>query len=578
MAKKKSGGTGCLVLFALPFAAVGVGVVGYACFLAFQSLAASNWVEVPATINTAILNVNRGDDSTTYSVSATYTYSYEGQSYSGDRVSFDDSGDNLGSYHEDIYAILKDKRGQVYRCYVDPDDPWEAVLFPELRIVKFMFLLLFGLVFGAVGFGLLGAGLWSVRREKENEALAVQNPDAPWRWNKDWSNGFIQGGGKGAAIATGFFALIWNGISAPLLFIIPGEVLEKANYIALVGLLFPAIGALLIGMTLYLFLRYRKYGATTVEMITMPGVIGGDLRALVHVPTRIVAEEPIQVQLSCLKVRVTGSGKNRRTSRSILWQDAYGVPASAVAETGGETAIPVRFRIPYDQPETFDNPGTDNGDIEWKLEVEAKTPGIDFKSEFLLPVFKTPESSPEVMSGERDEETFGIASETVVDPRVVQVQQLVDGGHEFYYPPARLWGSTLFFIPMGLVFGGAGVFMIYASDAPLFMGIIFAAVGGLIVLGGMHLLTARIRVTINRYGVRLRSGVPFLTRTRAFGHAAVQEINVANGMSVNDKQYYNIMLRLADGKTLKAGSLIPSRRMADAIVEEMVGAMSGSRE
>lgn len=577
MAKKKSDGTGCLILFALPFAGVGVAATGFAFYLAFLSFAAGSWVEVPARILSASLNESRGDDSTTYSVSATYSYEYEGQPYTGDRVSFDDSGDNIGSYHQDIYETLKNQRGQVYRCYVDPDEPWESVLFPELRVSKFLFILLFGFVFGTVGFGLIGGGFWGLRREKENKALAAQNPNEPWRWNKAWEGGFIQGGGKASVIATGIFAVIWNGISLPILFIVPGEVIDKGNTVALVGLLFPAVGLGLLAMTAYLFLRYRKYGATTVEMITMPGVIGGDLRALVHVPTRIAAEESIQVQISCLEVRVTGSGKNRKTSRRVLWQDAYGVPPNAVAETGGETAIPVRFRIPYEQPETFDNPGTSNGDIEWKLELEAKTPGIDFKSEFLVPVFKTSESSPEVVAGERDEEAFGIVQEEVIDPRVVRVEPQTDGGKRFYYPPARQLGATLFLIPFGMIFAGVGFGLMYASDAPFFMGAIFAAVGSLVMFGGFYMLVASIDIIINRYGLQCCGGMPFVRKTRQIAHSDVQEIDIATGMQANEKQFYNIMIKLADGKKLKAGSLIPNRRMAERIIEEMVETLASQQ-
>ena len=67
---------GCLALFALPFAAVGV----FGLYLALSTLwtwtRTQSWVEVPAQIQSLDLEEHQGDDSTTYKVCATYRYSF----------------------------------------------------------------------------------------------------------------------------------------------------------------------------------------------------------------------------------------------------------------------------------------------------------------------------------------------------------------------------------------------------------------------------------------------------------------------------------------------------------------------
>lgn len=565
---------GCLVLFSLPFTLVGLAVMSWVFFMAYRSWDAQNWVEVPAEIHSVSFDEHQSDDGSTYSVSATYSYEYDGREYSGDQVSFDDSADNLGM-HQKLYAELNPYNGKTFRCFVDPENPVDAVLFPELSPMKFFFLLLFGGLFAAVGLGVMAAGLYGLKKTQRDQALAATHPNEPWRCNADWEGGFIKSGGKGAAVGMTFFALLWSAISLPVLFFVP-EAVQDGEYAALIALLFPLVGLGLIASAIRMILRYRKYGVSVVELLTNPGVVGGDLRALVHVPRRVEAEENFRVKLSCFKVRVTGSGKNRSTSRTVQWQDEYTVSPDMAQAADGRTAIPVRFAIPYDSRESYDAPGGNDGDIEWKLEVEASTPGIDYQAEFLVPVFKTPESSSTSVTEASQAPVSDQVPAEAVDPRVVRIEDLVDGGRRFNYPAGRQKFSSLAFSLFGMIFLIAGLVLTFNTDAPIFMGIIFTLVGAGLAFGGVYLLTARTLVTIDRYGVTVRGGMPFLERTKTFSHNNISEINLGKGIQINEQQYYNIMLQLNDGK-VKAGSLIPSRRMAEAIIASMVETLAAQQ-
>jgi hypothetical protein len=74
---------GCLMLFALPFAAAGAAVFVWACstLVAWQHM--RSWVEVPAQIERAELQAHDGGDATTDKAVATYRYEYAGRSYTG---------------------------------------------------------------------------------------------------------------------------------------------------------------------------------------------------------------------------------------------------------------------------------------------------------------------------------------------------------------------------------------------------------------------------------------------------------------------------------------------------------------
>ena len=128
-----------LMLFALPFAGGGTFVGYLAGSMLVNWARAGSWVEVPARILHTDLDVNHGDDSTTYRVEATYEYTHMGTTYVSDRVTFGVGSDNIGSFHEDKYRELRDYvgSGDRFRCFVNPDDPTEAVLYRELRWGKF---------------------------------------------------------------------------------------------------------------------------------------------------------------------------------------------------------------------------------------------------------------------------------------------------------------------------------------------------------------------------------------------------------------------------------------------------------
>jgi hypothetical protein len=92
-------GAGCLTLFALPFAGVGVGFGVWLGSTLLTYLNARNWVETPASITRSDLKIHRDRKSTAYEVTAEYAYQYGGRKYIGNRVGLTSGADNFGSFH-----------------------------------------------------------------------------------------------------------------------------------------------------------------------------------------------------------------------------------------------------------------------------------------------------------------------------------------------------------------------------------------------------------------------------------------------------------------------------------------------
>jgi len=171
-------GSGCLVLFGIPFAGVGVFMTGMLFYLIIQSLMMSSWEETPATVVSANLESHSGSKGgTTYKVKARYKYEYGGQSYESSRV-------HIGS----MAMMSKEQRKQfntldgarkakkTVTCYVDPNDPSEAVLNRSLSMAAVAMCLVFGLVFGGAETPSCG---FAIGFDRVLEVCAAEPPHEP---------------------------------------------------------------------------------------------------------------------------------------------------------------------------------------------------------------------------------------------------------------------------------------------------------------------------------------------------------------------------------------------------------------
>jgi hypothetical protein len=120
----------------------------------------------------------------------------------------------------------------------------------------------------------------------------------------------------------------------------------------------------------------------------LPGVPGQTFAGLVRTRAMIDPEGGFQVRLMCLRVKQTGSGKNRRTDETPLWEHEEVMPGAGRRADG--IAIPVAVPLPADARETDERNSTDK--VIWRLEVKAALPGVDFKGRFEVPVFRVPPS------------------------------------------------------------------------------------------------------------------------------------------------------------------------------------------
>ena len=189
-------GAGWLMLFALPFAAVGVGALFWSGWTLLEWREIAGWAPVPAEIVAADLEEHTDSEGdTTYEATATYRYEYAGTPYEGTRVAVDTGSDNIGRFQQELYRELRAAHDNdtPVTAYVNPEEPYRAVLNRELRPGLFIFKGVFAIVFGTVGFGLLFGARYAGKQMAAEEKLRARFPDEPWRWKPEWKNGRIAG-------------------------------------------------------------------------------------------------------------------------------------------------------------------------------------------------------------------------------------------------------------------------------------------------------------------------------------------------------------------------------------------------
>lgn len=376
-------GIGCAFLFLLPFAVVGIGATGFGWYSWYRHHAAMSWTETPCTILSAKLEEHQGDDSTTYELTAEYEYAMDGGMVRSSRVSIWGGSDNIGSFHQRAYASISPLVGKEdgFHCYVNPNDPRDAILIRDLRWEMLAFATVFASVFGLVGVGGLIAVVQMIPESRRRTELRNQHPTEPWRWRTEWKSDAVHAQSRGRRSLLLFLSIYLVGATLPVVVTMPEEI-SNGNSWAFLGMLFLIPVAAMCWALLNSLRRESRYGQPVMTIETTPIRLGSTLVGAIILNATSVPEGQVTLHLAC-KETMTRRGKS---SFNTVWEQTELIDSGS---TFGDSNIPVSFRMPEEQPES--DPVDDK--VKWILTVHVPFPGIDYKAEFLLPVFRSQSQS-----------------------------------------------------------------------------------------------------------------------------------------------------------------------------------------
>ena len=425
-------------------------------------------------------------------------------------------------------------------------------------------LVAFGLVFSTIGFGLLAATVYGPRKLKEAQRRQEANPDQPWLWREDWAQGRANSQTKSEMIRACIFAILWNLISTPILFVVPHQQLEKQPA-SLVALAFPLIGIALLVWAARETLRWFEFGKTSFEMVTVPCVIGRELRGAIQTHFVRPPSHPVHLKLTCVNRIVTGTGKEQTTQEKIVWCEEKDVSPQELSPGPKGTSIPVQFHLPIDvrQTDTTDS----RNSIYWQLEAEVDVPGVDYEDIFELPVFRT-KDTPNV---ETQETSAGAESTQQDFTPTILVRDTSDGRTEFYFPPARNVAFASGLTTFSAIWGGALWFLI-AKRAPFIFPLAFGAFELLMLYGSLQLWLGTSRVTIGSGELQVRSGILGSGRTRTIPFSEIAKIQTAITAQQgggSGTPYYDIQLIQTTGIQIALGKTVRNKHEAESLARQM---------
>jgi len=237
------------------------------------------------------------------------------------------------------------------------------------------------------GVHLIWAWLDKRREERKEMPSREQIQAQPWLKHRPWRRREIMSGNP---VRTGLLLLAYLFFGLPaLLFLwmgIADPPTHSGESLRIPGLLMGSLLAFIVGALTYWRLRHLRYGNSVCRLITLPGIVGGWLKADVECGLPADADNTVVVRLKNL----VPAGKNL----SEVWRMEQRL--SVPVQPGERSVVKVRLQIPRVPEQRLPPPRTGawdwlGGVPVWLLEVEKKVPGIDFLVQFSVPVYDVPD-------------------------------------------------------------------------------------------------------------------------------------------------------------------------------------------
>ena len=225
------------------------------------------------------------------------------------------------------------------------------------------------------------------------------------------------------------------------------------------------------------------------------------------------------------------------------------------------SAIPVLFQIPYECRPT-DERDLDNMLI-WRLEVTAKTPGIDYRAEFEVPVFKTSESDPQFVVDRSLIAKYTVPEDPqcdLHDAGVIKTPSLGGDGWQFVFPMARRAGAALIVTGVGVVFCGAPFVWLCLDFQYIAIpfAIVFWLMGSAALIAAAVLWFYRSVADVNHRGVTVTGGLFGWGSSRWIAATEVERIDTESNMKSYKLMYYDLIIVCRDGNASRPASGCPA--------------------
>ncbi len=368
---------GGLVLFFSVFFFAGLGVGYFLIFpMLYKAYNSDAWIQLPCRVESSRVQSHSDSDGTTYSVDICYTYTYKGITYRSDKYNF--IGGSSSGYRSKAAIVRQYPAGKQTVCFVNPEDPSDAVLNTKLGFGAF--LVLFPLIFMAVGFfgmvyAIKGKKKTAVGRTSgSRESHSSISRGGPIILKPKTSIAVKIAGSIGVTI-------LWNGIVSIFVYEAYNSWRHGSPDYSLCLFLIPfvLIGLVMFGSIFYFIMAsfnpkpmvmlYNKI-IRLGETIKIEWSISGNVYKLQNFQMTVKADETATYR----------RGTNTHTDRNTFFS------STIVDETDPERMRKGRldFKIPFETMHSFKS---SNNSIEWKITLRCDIPRWpDTTQEFIIDI------------------------------------------------------------------------------------------------------------------------------------------------------------------------------------------------
>ncbi len=245
---------------------------------------------------------------------------------------------------------------------------------------------IFGFFFLMAGLSFIWHGLDGVRRKAKIKNAKAIRASSPWLWDYEWQAMGISENKMKEVFRTLLIAVVFAVFMAPFHWFVLFSEEGKLAPIWVKGVLglFDLVILALIAKFFYLLVQYFKYGNSRLRFGNFPFYLGDKMSVvLLGMPSR-VNQMIIDLRFIEEQYETRGSGKNRR-QEVVCYQLYHENRTLTGSQIFSANTMPMEWDLPNEadlttalsqRPARF-----------WELEVRADTPGVDYHSRFLLPVY-----------------------------------------------------------------------------------------------------------------------------------------------------------------------------------------------
>jgi hypothetical protein len=303
-------------------------------------------------------------------------------------------------------------------------------------------------------------------------------------------------------------------------------------------------------------------------MAAVPAALGGTLEGKIQVNAKLQPQQGLHLRLSCVRRETTGNANNPQKTEKILWQDEKWLRANLPQSDLNATAIPIFFKLPGNLPESTAALGDG---IHWKLEASAKLRGPNFDAAFEIPVFKLPEP-PQISEDPTLQFQMSLDEVRKQIRSKILVSDLPDG-KEFIFPAARNPGFLAGATAIWLVWTGVIALLIFSHVPPL-LPLVASAADLLMTVFLANLWFHRSHVAITTAQVKMESAWFSFKKQRVIKLSDVANFATEIGAQVGHSPYYDLKIRVRDGREFTVAKHLANKPEADWLVREMGNALA----